>query len=219
MREALAGMQLEGQLGVTLSLVFDAAAWEELALDVKLSPRCRVTREPDLLEALLPRLRGGKRARRALGAARVVRPLPIDSEHPDYVSLSRMPPWLPAAFITAEDGAVLQAHQGFDLENIRRALAHDFEVADFAKGASTITQQVAKNLFLGPERTLGRKLEELVLAWRLHDEVPQAPDPRALLEHHRARAREFAGLSGRRRCTSESAYPTCRRWKRRTWRR
>jgi hypothetical protein len=171
-RQVLAGMQLDGQLGVTLSLVFDAAAWEELALDVKLSPRCRVTREPDLLEALLPRLRGGKRARRALGAARVVRPLPIDSEHPDYVSLSRMPPWLPAAFITAEDGRFF-AHQGFDLENIRRALAHDFEVADFAKGASTITQQVAKNLFLGPERTLGRKLEELVLAWRLHDEVPK----------------------------------------------
>ena len=171
-RETLAGMALQGHLGVALSLVFDAAAWEELALDVKLSPRCRVTREPDLLEALLPRLRGGKNARKALGAARVVRPLPIDSEHPDYVSLSRMPPWLPAAFITAEDGRFFK-HQGFDLENIRRALAHDFEVADFAKGASTITQQVAKNLFLGPERTFGRKLEELVLAWRLHDEVPK----------------------------------------------
>jgi monofunctional biosynthetic peptidoglycan transglycosylase len=158
---------------VTLSLVFDAAAWEDLALDVKLSPRCRVTREPALLEAMLPRLRGGKRARQALGAARVVRPLPIDSEHPDYVALSRMPPWLPAAFITAEDGRFF-AHQGFDLENIRRALAHDFEVADFAKGASTITQQVAKNLFLGPERTFARKLEELVLAWRLHDEVAKS---------------------------------------------
>ena len=128
-------------------------------------PRCRVTREPDLLQALLPRLRGAPAAAAGGGARRS---LPIDSQHPDYVSLSRMPPWLPAAFITAEDGRFFD-HPGFDLEIIRRALAHDFEVADFAKGASTITQQLAKNLFLGPERTFGRKLEELVLAWRLHE--------------------------------------------------
>jgi membrane peptidoglycan carboxypeptidase len=54
---------------------------------------------------------------------------------------------------------------------IRRALAHDMEIGSLAKGASTITQQLAKNLFLGPERTLSRKLAELVLGWRLDETV------------------------------------------------
>jgi membrane peptidoglycan carboxypeptidase len=98
--------------------------------------------------------------------------LALDRHHPDYVALKAMPPWLPAAFLTAEDGRFF-AHPGFDLEMIRRALAHDFQVADFARGASTITQQLAKNLFLGSERTMARKLEELVLAWRLHELLPK----------------------------------------------
>ena len=74
-----------------------------------------------------------------------------------------MPRHLIAAFVTAEDGRFF-SHRGFDLEMIRRALAHDLEIGALAKGASTITQQLAKNLFLGPERTLARKLAELVLA-------------------------------------------------------
>src|SRR6185437_6297926 len=48
----------------------------------------------------------------------------------------------------------------------------------FDRGASTITQQVAKNLWLGGERTIGRKLEEAVLAWRLE----QVLDKRRILE-------------------------------------
>jgi hypothetical protein len=166
-REVLAGTELEGRLGVALSLMFDASAWEDLSLDLTLEPRCRVRQEPARLLALLPALRSGR--------GRVEGPppeLPLDRRHPDYVALTTMPAWLPAAFLTAEDGRFF-SHPGFDLEMIRRALAHDLEVADFARGASTITQQLAKNLFLGPERTLARKLEELVLAWRLHELLPK----------------------------------------------
>jgi membrane peptidoglycan carboxypeptidase len=54
---------------------------------------------------------------------------------------------------------------------IRRALAHDLEMRAFAKGGSTITQQLAKNLFLPQSRTLARKLEETVLAWRLQTKL------------------------------------------------
>jgi hypothetical protein len=186
-REVLAGMDLEGRLGLGMSLLFDAEAWEDLALELALEPRCRVRREPARLQELLPALRGGGRRHPPGGAppdpaqpARLAQPappaqpaqLPIDRGHRDYVPLGAMPAWLPAAFLTAEDGRFF-AHPGFDLEMIRRALAHDLEVADFARGASTITQQLAKNLFLGPERTLARKLEELVLAWRLHELLPK----------------------------------------------
>ncbi|HEY3353552.1 MAG TPA: biosynthetic peptidoglycan transglycosylase, partial [Polyangia bacterium] len=53
------------------------------------------------------------------------------------------------------------------------ALGHDLAVGRIEKGASTITQQLAKNLFLTPARTIGRKLEEAVIAWRLEQVLPK----------------------------------------------
>lgn len=58
-------------------------------------------------------------------------------------------------------------HHGFDYEEIGRALLVDLRARSYSHGGSTITQQVAKNLFLSPERTLRRKLREAVLARRL----------------------------------------------------
>jgi hypothetical protein len=159
-RRALAGMEMEGQLGLAASLTFDAASWESLGLEIETEPRCRVQQEPNDLRALLRGLRGGG------GGTPSWSELPIDRQHPDFVSGEQMPRHLTAAFMTAEDGRFFR-HRGFDLEMIRRALAHDLAVGTLARGASTITQQLAKNLFLGPERTLGRKLSELVLAWRI----------------------------------------------------
>jgi hypothetical protein len=162
-REALRGLGLEGSLGVGVTFGFDATAWENVLLDVSIGPLCRVRREPAALTALGGALWGEGERPPAAAAG-----LPLGAYHPDFTPLRRMPRHLVAAFVTAEDGRFL-VHNGFDLEMIRRALAHDLEVGQFAKGASTITQQLAKNLFLSPERTLGRKLAETVLAWRLNE--------------------------------------------------
>jgi hypothetical protein len=162
-RQALAGLKLGGQLGLRVGLAFDATAWDETQLTVAVDPLCAVEAEPDALRALMAGAGG------ALVSA-AARGLPLDGAHPDFVTLKALPPALAGAFLTAEDARFFD-HPGFDLENIRRALAHDLQVGDFARGASTITQQLAKNLFLGPERTLGRKLEEVVLAWRLHQRL------------------------------------------------
>jgi hypothetical protein len=160
-RRALAGLELRGKLGLAASVAFDSSRWEGLGLSVQVEP-CRVEREPAVLQALLGALAGGAAGRPAW------RDLPISKHHPDFVSRDRMSRHLTAAFITAEDGRFYQ-HRGFDLEMIRRALAHDLTIGALARGASTITQQLAKNLFLGPERTLARKLAELVLSWRIHE--------------------------------------------------
>jgi monofunctional biosynthetic peptidoglycan transglycosylase len=77
-----------------------------------------------------------------------------------------MPKHLPSAFLTSEDSKFFH-HHGFDMDMIRHALAQDLENRSFDRGASTITQQLAKNLFLTHRRTLARKLEEAVLTWRL----------------------------------------------------
>jgi hypothetical protein len=161
-QQALEGLVLGGKLGVSVALSFDAAAWETLALDVRVNPRCTVKTEPQVLASLTPALVRGT------PTGPLAPRLPLGKYHPDFAPLAEMPRHLPAAFLTSEDSRFF-AHDGFDIETIRHALVQDFETGSFGRGASTITQQLAKNLFLTPHRTLARKLEETVLAWRLHN--------------------------------------------------
>jgi penicillin-binding protein 1A len=74
-----------------------------------------------------------------------------------------LPPYIPAAFIAIEDRRFYQ-HGPFDLQGIGRALASDMFHRRVVQGGSTLTQQVAKTLFLGNERTLRRKVQEAFLA-------------------------------------------------------
>ncbi len=73
-----------------------------------------------------------------------------------------LPPYVPGAFIAIEDRRFYQ-HGGFDGEGILRALAVDILHRHVVQGGSTLTQQVAKTLFLGNERTLRRKVQEAFL--------------------------------------------------------
>ena len=85
---------------------------------------------------------------------------------PPPVDLDRLPPYVPAAFVAIEDRRFWE-HQGFDAVGMARALVKDLTTGRAAQGASTITQQLARNLFLSPEQTLERKTEELVYAVEL----------------------------------------------------
>jgi hypothetical protein len=160
-RRALEGLDLQGSLGFEVGLQFDSAAWQDLKLDVAVAPVCSVRSEARALAELLPVLRKPKNEQPPAGLG-----LPLGTYHPDYVPISKMPVHLPLAFITSEDSKFFH-HQGFDTDMIRNALAQDLGNRSFDRGASTITQQLAKNLFLTHRRTLARKLEEAVLTWRL----------------------------------------------------
>ncbi len=83
-----------------------------------------------------------------------------------WVSLNRISPNLVKAVLIGEDDKFYQ-HEGFDFEAIGDALERNLEEGRFAAGASTITQQLAKNLFLSPDKSLVRKLREAVLVWRM----------------------------------------------------
>ncbi|MBN2576935.1 MAG: transglycosylase domain-containing protein [Deltaproteobacteria bacterium] len=159
-QETLAGLLVDGKLGFSLTASFDASAWEDLKLDLTVAPICTVRRETTALATLLPVLQSPS------APVRVPTKLPLGPFHPDFVPLSRMPRHLTGAFLTSEDSKFFR-HHGFDLEMIRLALAQDLQNRSFQRGASTITQQLAKNLFLSHRRTLARKLEEAVLTWRL----------------------------------------------------
>ena len=87
-----------------------------------------------------------------------------------WVSYSRISPTLKRAVLVAEDAAFWQ-HEGIDVDEIRKSLERDLERGRFSRGGSTITQQLAKNLYLTPSKNPLRKLKELLIARRLEAQV------------------------------------------------
>lgn len=83
-----------------------------------------------------------------------------------WVPLARMSPHLPKAVLVAEDAAFYR-HEGFDWDGLREALSRNWDKGELRRGGSTITQQLAKNLYLSPDKNLLRKGHEAILAREL----------------------------------------------------
>ncbi len=84
------------------------------------------------------------------------------------VSVAKLPPHLPLAVLAVEDRRFYQ-HPGVDFRGLLRASLANLRAGRIVQGGSTVTQQLAKNLFLTPERTFRRKIQELLLAlWLEH---------------------------------------------------
>jgi penicillin-binding protein 1A len=84
----------------------------------------------------------------------------------DLVPLASMPDHLIQAILTIEDRSFYQ-HSGIDVRGILRAAVRDLAAGHFKEGASTISQQLTKTLFLTPRKTLMRKMREALLAFQL----------------------------------------------------
>ena len=83
-----------------------------------------------------------------------------------WVPYGRISPLLKRAVIVTEDAAFFD-HDGIDLDEIKASLEKNWEDGQFLRGGSTITQQLAKNLYLSPSRNPIRKVKELFIARRL----------------------------------------------------
>jgi monofunctional glycosyltransferase len=90
-----------------------------------------------------------------------------------WVKYGQISPQLTKAVLTAEDDAFWQ-HEGVDFDQLQESLEVDWARGRFVRGGSTITQQLAKNLYLSPSKNPLRKLRELVIARRLEAELKKA---------------------------------------------
>jgi monofunctional biosynthetic peptidoglycan transglycosylase len=90
-----------------------------------------------------------------------------------WVSAGQVSPALKRAVIVAED-AGFYGHNGLDLAELKLAIETNWRRGEFARGGSTLTQQLAKNLYLSPSRNPYRKLVELMIARRLEAELSKA---------------------------------------------
>jgi monofunctional biosynthetic peptidoglycan transglycosylase len=87
-----------------------------------------------------------------------------------WVPMARISPALQRAVVAAEDASFF-AHEGFDWEGIKDAALYNLEVGEFKRGGSTITQQLAKNLYLSSERSLFRKAREALITRSLENHL------------------------------------------------
>ena len=87
-----------------------------------------------------------------------------------WVPYHRISPYFRRAILVSEDNSFYE-HQGVDVEELKESLRKDWEEKRFSRGGSTITQQLAKNLYLSPSKNPYRKLKELLIARELEREL------------------------------------------------
>ena len=87
-----------------------------------------------------------------------------------WVPFSRISPYVIKAVIIAEDDKFWR-HEGFDFVAMQKAIEKDIKKKKFKVGGSTISQQLAKNLFLTPAKTPVRKIKEAIYTWRLERNI------------------------------------------------
>jgi hypothetical protein len=94
------------------------------------------------------------------------RPVDVSPSSPDFIALQDVPPLFVRTLLLAEDVG-FYGHRGIDLRELPSALLTNLSRGSAARGASTITQQLAKNLFLSRDKEVGRKLQELAITFLL----------------------------------------------------
>jgi monofunctional biosynthetic peptidoglycan transglycosylase len=97
-------------------------------------------------------------------------PLVVGPKNRYWTPSPSIPVEMKWAVILAEDSEFYR-HEGIDVKAIKNAIKYDLEKKSLARGASTITQQVAKNVFLSREKTISRKIKEIILARRMEEEL------------------------------------------------
>ena len=98
-----------------------------------------------------------------------VRDIIVGPENPDYTPLEQISPDLRNALLTSEDYNFF-THKGFNEKAFRVSIATNFKEKSFKRGASTISMQLVKNAFLNRNKTLSRKVEEILIVWLIENE-------------------------------------------------
>jgi hypothetical protein len=98
-----------------------------------------------------------------------VRTFTVGSENPNFRPIERISPFLQAAVLTSEDPSFYQ-HRGFLQDAFRESIITDIKEHKFARGGSTISMQLVKNVFLNRNKTIARKFEEALLVWLIENQ-------------------------------------------------
>lgn len=96
------------------------------------------------------------------------RPIIVGLSNPNYTPIDQISPYLQKAVLTCEDPSFF-SHRGFINDAFKQSIIKNLKTKKFSRGASTISMQLVKNVFLTREKTLSRKLEEILLVYILEN--------------------------------------------------
>jgi hypothetical protein len=167
--QRLGGMQVQGYIGVETQIAGDSGNLGDMTFDFRFRERdvSVDTYGPDvnmqkLLGPFTFRIRGGGKERRTIRVG----------EGPLWTPISDIPPWVVLAVTTTEDGSFFR-HEGFNRFQWKMSIIDNLEAGRYVRGASTISMQLVKNLFLGHQKTAARKFQELLITWLMEKELPK----------------------------------------------
>ena len=105
---------------------------------------------------------------RAIDKGVLQRPIIVGSSNPNFTPLNQISPYLQKCVLTSEDPSFF-SHRGFINDAFKQSILKNIRTKKFSRGASTISMQLVKNVFLTREKTLSRKLEEILLVYILEN--------------------------------------------------
>jgi hypothetical protein len=159
--ESLEGIQVTGKLQYDLNFYLDSQNPDSVIFNSKLKNEGFKV------------LKWGKTNLQKINSAFVYTPyeygkpmrdIIIGPENPNFVPIDQISPDLKNALLTAEDPS-FYSHKGFVEASIRSSIITNFKAGAFKRGGSTISMQLAKNVYLNRQKTLARKIEEILIVW------------------------------------------------------
>lgn len=159
------GMVAEGEFDYKLNFEFNKNKPHKLVFDSKFNKNnLRIVKYG---EANLEKL-NSEFTYRAMENGVPQRPVYVGASNPNFTPLELISPYLKHAVLTNEDPSFMR-HRGFISEAFKQSIAKNIRTKKFSRGASTISMQLVKNVFLTREKTLSRKLEEILLVYILEN--------------------------------------------------
>ena len=159
------GMQAEGNFEYNLDFMFNKNKPNQLVFDSNLKKEnLKITKYG---EANLNKL-NEEFIYRAIINNVLQRPVLVGSANPNYTPLDQISPYLQKCVLTSEDPSFF-SHRGFINEAFKQSILKNIRTKKFSRGASTISMQLIKNVFLTREKTVSRKMEEILLVYILEN--------------------------------------------------
>lgn len=159
----VADMQWTGTFSLDAAVRAESSALDKMNVLWKFDNGCRITAVPSELD---PERFRGPFTLEVVGAGGVLQMLEFGPGSDRFVPSEDLSPYLETALLVTEDGR-FHRHKGFDDRAIESAIRDNVRAGAFVRGASTLSMQLAKNLYLSRTKTLSRKLQEAALTMLL----------------------------------------------------
>ncbi|MBY0543009.1 MAG: transglycosylase domain-containing protein [Sphingobacteriaceae bacterium] len=163
--ESLEGIQAKGRLKYNLDFYLDTSIPDSVKFESTLTPTdFKITKwgKTDLQKI------NSDFVYTPYEYGKPMRNITIGPSNPNFTRLDEISPNFKNALLTSEDPSFFR-HKGFVEESIRKSIAVNFKEKRFKRGGSTISMQLVKNVYLSRQKTLARKVEEILIVWLIEN--------------------------------------------------